>query len=108
MSEVRVYDAKRNVAGTIDFLAITPKGKVNILDWKFIDIDITKNKDLPPYYIQSWRKQMTQYKLILEAGYGVNAKDFDQTRMIPIRARYEQMNLTTKQTSKLKNYVKFE
>ena len=101
MSEVTVYDAKRNVAGTIDFLAITPEGKVNILDWKFIDIDVTKNKDLPPYYIQSWRKQMTQYKLILEAGYGVSAKNFDQTRMIPIRAQYSSMNLTTKEIPKL-------
>jgi len=102
MSEVTVYDAKRGVAGTIDFLAITPDGKVNILDWKFIDIDIKQNKDLPWYYVNSWRKQMTQYKTILETNYGVKAKDFDQTRMIPIRAEYTQINLTTKEIPKLK------
>jgi hypothetical protein len=101
MSEVKVYDAKRGIAGTIDFLAITPDGKVNILDWKFVDIDINRNKDLPWYYVNSWRKQMEQYKLIIQNNYGVNLKDFDQTRMIPIRARYEQMNLTTKELPKI-------
>jgi hypothetical protein len=102
MSEVIVYDAKRGVAGTIDFLAITPQGQVNILDWKFIDVDVQRNKgQLPWYYIQSWRKQMDQYKLILQNNYGINPKDFDQTRMIPIRAQYSQMNLTTKEIPKL-------
>lgn len=101
MSEVTIYDAKRGVAGTVDFLAITPDGKVNILDWKFIDIDVKQNKDLPWYYVNSWRKQMTQYKNILETNYGVKAKDFDQTRMIPIRAEYTPMNLTTKEIPKL-------
>lgn len=103
LSEVIVYDAKRGVAGTIDFLAITPDGKVNILDWKFIDVDIKRNKGkLPWYYINSWRNQMNQYKLILQNNYGVNLKDFDQTRMIPIRAEYTPMNLTTKEIPKIK------
>jgi hypothetical protein len=103
LSEVIVYDAKRGVAGTIDFLAITPEGKVNILDWKFIDVDIKRNKGkLPWYYINSWRNQMNQYKLILQNNYGVNLKDFDQTRMIPIRAEYTPMNLTTKEIPKIK------
>jgi hypothetical protein len=98
MSEVTVYDPKRGVAGTIDFLAITPQGKVNILDWKFVDIDVKMNKgDLPWYYTNSWRKQMGQYKLILQDNYGINPKDFEQTRMIPIRAEYSPMNLTTKE-----------
>jgi uncharacterized protein YlzI (FlbEa/FlbD family) len=102
MSEVIVYDAKRGVAGTIDFLAITPDGKVNILDWKFIDVDVQRNKGaLPWYYVNSWRKQMEQYKLILQNNYGVDIKNFDQTRMIPIRARYSTMNLTTKEIPKL-------
>ena len=102
MSEVTVYDAKRGIAGTIDFLAITPDGKVNILDWKFIDVDVQRNKgQLPWYYVNSWRKQMEQYKLIVQNNYGVDIKDFDQTRMIPIRARYSSMNLTTKEIPKI-------
>jgi len=101
MSEVPVYDAKRGIAGTIDFLAIEPSGKVNILDWKFMDIDLSRNKDLPWYYVNSWRKQMNQYKLILENAYGVKGKDFGQTRMIPIRAEYSKMNLTTEEIPKL-------
>ena len=102
MSEVTIYDPKRGVAGTIDFLAITPDGKVNILDWKFIDVDVQRNKgQLPWYYRNSWRNQMDQYKLIIQNNYGVNIKDFDQTRMIPIRARYSNMNLTNKEIPKL-------
>jgi hypothetical protein len=98
MAEVIVYDPKRGVAGTIDFLAITPEGKVNILDWKFVDIDIKMNKgDLPWYYTSSWRKQMGQYKLILQDSYGINPKDFEQTRMIPIRAEYSNINNVTKE-----------
>ena len=102
LSEIVVYDPKRGVAGTIDFLAITPQGQVNILDWKFIDVDVQRNKgELPWYYRNSWRAQMDQYKLIIQNNYGVNLKDFDQTRMIPIRARYSPMNLTTKEIPKL-------
>jgi hypothetical protein len=102
LSEIVVYDPKRGVAGTIDFLAITPQGQVNILDWKFIDVDVQRNKgELPWYYRNSWRAQMDQYKLIIQNNYGVNLKDFDQTRMIPIRARYSNMNLTTKEIPKL-------
>jgi hypothetical protein len=31
---------------------------------------------------------MKQYKSIVEKGYGVKPEDFEQTRMIPIRAIY--------------------
>jgi hypothetical protein len=102
LSEMVVYDPKRGIAGTVDFLAITPDGKVNILDWKFIDVDIKRNKGkLPWYYTNSWRNQMGQYKLILKDAYGVDPKDFDQTRMVPIRARYSSINLTTKEVPKI-------
>ena len=88
MSEITVYDAKRNLAGTVDFLAITPEGKVNILDWKFVGLNVERYKDIPWYNVSSWNKQMAQYKIILRDNYGINEKDFEQTRMIPIRAIY--------------------
>ena len=92
MSEVTVYDAKRDLAGTVDFLAITPEGKVNILDWKFVGLNVEKYKDIPWYNIASWNRQMNQYKIILRDNYGINDTDFEQTRMIPIRAIYSEGN----------------
>lgn len=88
MTEVTIYDPKRSIAGTVDFLAITPQGKTYILDWKFMAINTDKFQELPWYSVNSWRIQMEQYKLILKSVYGVKAGDFEQTRMIPIQAVY--------------------
>ncbi len=87
MAEMMVYDGK-GVAGTIDFVAVTPEGKVNLLDWKFMDLNIEKNKDVPWYKVNAWRQQMKQYKNILQNNYGVAPEDFGQTRMIPIKVTY--------------------
>lgn len=90
MSEVTIYDEKRGIAGTVDFLAIEESGKVNILDWKFMDINLEKAKgDIPWYKVNAWNLQMDQYKSIVKSMFGLNNKSFGQTRMIPIRATYE-------------------
>jgi hypothetical protein len=96
MSEVTIFDPKRDVAGTVDFLAVTPEGKVNILDWKFIGLDTQRYQDVPWYNVASWDRQMKQYKSIIKDNYGVDIKDFEQTRMIPIRAVYSEPNAQTK------------
>ena len=101
MSEVTIHDPRRDVAGTVDFLAITPEGKVNILDWKFIGLNTERYTDVPWYNVASWNRQMTQYKLIIKDNYGVDNKDFEQTRMIPIRAVYSEANPQTKVLPKL-------
>ena len=90
MSEVKIFDKKRKVAGTVDFLAITPDGKVNILDWKFMDLNTDKYEDIPWYKVEAWRIQMGKYKDIIATNYGVKSGDFGQTRMIPILAKYTQ------------------
>lgn len=92
MSETTIYDPKRGLAGTFDFLAITPEAKVSILDWKFIDLNLDKTKDIPWYKINAWRQQMDQYKIIIEKVYGVKSQDFQQTRMVPIKAVYTEGN----------------
>jgi hypothetical protein len=90
MAEVTIYDEKRGIAGTVDFLAIEESGKVNILDWKFMDINLEKSKgDIPWYKVNSWNLQMDQYKSIIKTMFSLKDKDFKQTRMIPIRAVYE-------------------
>ncbi len=92
LSEVTVYDPKRDVAGTVDFLAVMPDGKVDILDWKFKVINTDIYEDIPWYNILSWNRQMGQYKAIIQTNYGVKSNDFRQTMMIPIRAIYTKIN----------------
>jgi hypothetical protein len=105
MSEVTIYDPKRDLAGTVDFLAVTPTGKINVLDWKFIGLDTAKFKDIPWYNVASWNRQMNQYKTIIKDNYGVENKDFEQTRMIPIKAVYSEGNAKTKALPNLLNVI---
>lgn len=91
LSEATIFDAKRNIAGTADFIAITPEGKVSILDWKFIALS-DEAEDIPWYKVRAWRIQMEQYKQIISDVYGVKGQDFEQTRMIPIKAIYTEGN----------------
>jgi hypothetical protein len=92
MAEAIVYDAKRDIAGTVDFLAITPEGKTSILDWKFMAIS-DKYTEIPWFKVKGWRIQMDQYKQIISQVYGVSNQDFEQTRMIPIKAEYSEGNV---------------
>jgi hypothetical protein len=92
MSEATIYNPKANIAGTVDFLAIAPNGDVSILDWKFMDLDTDKYKDIPWYKNTAWNMQMDQYKGILNNAYGVKNEKFKQTRMIPIKALYSKGN----------------
>lgn len=92
MSEATIYNPKANIAGTVDFLAIAPNGDVNILDWKFMDLDTDKYTDIPWYKNTAWNMQMEQYKGILNNAYGVKNEKFKQTRMIPIKALYSKGN----------------
>lgn len=87
LAETIVYNNK-DLAGKVDFIAVTPEGKVSILDWKFMDLNLQQYKDVPWYKVNGWRQQMKLYKNILQNTYGVASEDFDQTRMIPIKAIY--------------------
>ena len=90
MSEVKIFDKKRKIGGMVDFIAITPDGKTSILDWKFIDLNTEKYEDIPWYKVEAWRIQMGKYKDIISTNYNVKSGDFQQTRMIPILAKYTQ------------------
>lgn len=87
MAEVQIVDERNDIAGTMDFVAIEPSGRVNILDWKFINLREGET-DIPWYKVGGWNVQMGEYKRILRDAYGIKKEDFRQTRMIPIRAKY--------------------
>lgn len=88
MSEIKVYDPRKDEAGTIDFLAITPKGKVTILDWKSINLNTKKYKDIPDYKQEYWRTQIGEYKKILIDNYGIKGEDVVKAEAIPIKTTF--------------------
>jgi hypothetical protein len=93
LSEITIYDPKRDLAGTVDFIAVEPSGKTHILDWKFIKINnVEYQEDIPWYSVGYWRRQMKNYKLILSNAYGIDFDGTEQTRMIPFRAIYSKMD----------------
>ena len=87
--ETTIYNGT-NTAGTVDLIVITPEGKVSMLDWKFTKINTEYNKDIPWYKIGAWKEQMGYYKSMLQSQYGIDPKDFVQTRMIPILTTYSE------------------
>ena len=100
LSEMQIFDPKSNKAGTIDLMAITPKGIVNLLDWKFMAI-ADSVEDIPWYKVAAWKNQMDQYKTMLINSYGIKEEQFDQTRMIPIKVKYDEGNMKQKILPKL-------
>ena len=95
LSEMQIFDPKSNKAGTIDFMAITPEGKVNLLDWKFMALS-DAYEDVPWYKVAAWKNQMDQYKTMLINAYGIKEEQFEQTRMIPIKAKYSEGDIKQK------------
>lgn len=95
LSEMQIFDAKTNKAGTIDLMAITPDGRINIFDWKFMTLG-ENYEDIPWYKVAAWKNQMDQYKTMLINSYEINSSQFDQTRMIPIRVYYSEGNAKAK------------
>ena len=100
LSEMQIFDPKTNKAGTIDLMAITPEGEVNLLDWKFMAI-ADSVEDIPWYKVAAWKNQMDQYKTMLINAYGIKEEQFDQTRMIPIKVSYSEGNMKQKILPKL-------
>ncbi len=86
-SEVIVYDNKNKEAGTIDFLAIDPNGKANILDWKFMYI---AGNDVAWFKQGAFNIQIGTYKQMLRDNYGV--KEFGMLRAIPISMEFDLKN----------------
>jgi len=95
LSEMQIFDPSSNKAGTIDLMAITPKGKVHLLDWKFMALSDNYD-DVPWYKVAAWKNQMDQYKTMLINAYGIKEEQFGQTRMIPIKAVYSEGNIKQK------------
>lgn len=99
--EKQIYDTRYDKAGTVDFMVITPEGKMKIYDWKLMSLNTEKYDDVPWYKIKAWNIQMKQYKMIMGNTYGVYTDDIVETQMIPIHAKYSAPNEKKKLLPKL-------
>jgi hypothetical protein len=82
-TEQIVYDENRDLAGTIDLIAVQPNGKVSVLDWKFIFQNVAKYNDVAFFKQRDIRLQLGQYRQILGT-YGVDYNNFNKLQAIPI------------------------
>ena len=85
LTEVQIYDEKRDIAGTIDMLIIDNDGIAHILDYKFITQE-EKKLYIKGYKRTEWDEQLKIYKSILSNNYGITK--FGMMRMLPIGITY--------------------
>ena len=90
-TEVKILNANKDLAGTIDLLIIDSDGTAHIYDWKFVEND----KEITPYKRKTWTTQLNSYKETLET-YGI--KKFGQMRMLPLTVKYDENNKFEKLT----------
>lgn len=92
ITEQIIYDpnainknSSRGRFGTVDFIAILPDGKVDIIDWKSMlmqDLEGAKDYKKEGIFIQ-----LNEYKRILKSQYNTN--EFGKIRAIPIKKVYK-------------------
>lgn len=80
--ETIVYNAKKNVAGTVDFIAVTDNGRVDILDWK--SIYSLKDNKIPAYKKRGFSVQLKEYVGAIKDQLILTDEDFGKVRVIPI------------------------
>lgn len=80
-TEVMLYDAKEDEAGTIDLLMVDDEGAAHIYDWKFYGVS-PQEEDIPWFKQEAYDLQLGRYREILRTQYGI--KKFLNTRAVPI------------------------
>jgi hypothetical protein len=107
LSEVRVYNPKKDMAGTIDFIAITADGTAHVYDWKFTSFSQkdgkVKAERVAWYKEEEYNVQISEYAAILQGEqYGI--EKIGHVRAIPVRTVYSSLHPTTK--TKVPMYLK--
>lgn len=91
-TEVPVFDALYDEAGTIDLLAVYSDGTASIYDFKSYVGQPKKEPSMNK--VEGWEIQMQNYKNMLKRAYGV--KGFRESRVIPLQVQYNKYNKDTK------------
>ena len=89
LAEVKVFDQKAKIGGSIDLLVVQPNGIVDIYDWKSQEVAKSQT-DLKTYKETMYRIQLENYRKILQLQYGF--QKFGKIRSIPMRTRFNIKN----------------
>lgn len=84
LTENRIYDRKKNLAGSIDLLILLPDGSADIYDWKSQEVGKGAT-ELKWFKQPAYRIQLDAYKRILTQEYGITK--FNKVRAIPISTK---------------------
>lgn len=82
MTEVRTYNSKKRLPGTIDLIVILKSGKAAIYDWKSQEVRDDET-ELKWFKEPAYRMQLDEYAETLTSEYGI--LEFEKVRAIPIR-----------------------
>lgn len=85
MSEVKIYDQRTDIAGSIDLIVIKADGEVDIYDWKTQEV-FKDQTDIKTYKEPMYRIQLDNYRKILQIQYGFTK--FGKIRAIPIATQF--------------------
>lgn len=83
---LNIYDEKTSTAGTVDLLVVGDK--IDLFQFKVPDLP-KGAKDIPLFRQEAYNIEVEALKNILITAYGVNKKDFDKTRALPIKATFD-------------------
>ena len=90
-TEVPIFDAIHDEAGTIDLLVVFSDGTSSIYDFKSY---VGKPNKEPTFNkVEGWEIQMQNYKNMLKRVYGV--KGFRESRVLPIQVQYDRYSNAT-------------
>jgi hypothetical protein len=84
-SEVKIFDKKANIGGSIDLLVVKPNMEADIYDWKSTEVRKDQT-DIKEYKETVYKIQLDEYRKILAREYGF--KSFGTIRAIPIRTEF--------------------
>ena len=101
LTEVQIYDPKKDKAGTIDMVVVYSDGSVSIYDWKnfinpyrdYISKPGAKAqliKSFTDSKIDGWNTQIGVYKNMLKEKLGI--ENFRELRIIPVHVQFEAPN----------------
>ena len=86
--ETIVYNSKKKVAGTIDFIAVRGDGNIDIIDWKSI-FSLEEGR-IPGYKKTGFNTQLTEYRDAIKDQLLLTNEDFGKLRVIPILPTIQQ------------------
>ena len=95
--EQKIYDSRRDVAGTIDVVVVYSDGTIGLFDYKTVQLKSYAKVilDMDPRKIEAYDLQLSEYRNILMSETGLSESDFAEMRIIPYSVTYKDQKVNT-------------